>query len=81
MKVQNSTEREIVIYKAKSGAIELRGDFTHETIWAAQAQMAEMFGVKSPAMAKHIKNIYDDNEFVRDRTCSKMEQVRDEGAI
>ncbi len=27
-------KKEVVIYQAKNGAIELRGDFTHETVWA-----------------------------------------------
>jgi Cu2+-containing amine oxidase len=34
----------VVIYQAKSGAIELRGDFKRQTIWANRMQMAEMFG-------------------------------------
>lgn len=28
----------IVIYQAKSGAIELKGDFKRETVWATQAR-------------------------------------------
>ena len=31
-------EKNVVIYQAKSGAIELRGDFSSETIWATQDQ-------------------------------------------
>jgi len=30
--------KNVVIYQAKSGAIELRGDFSKETIWATQDQ-------------------------------------------
>ena len=37
--------KELVIYQTKSGAIELRGDFSHETLWATQAQIANVFGV------------------------------------
>lgn len=32
-----------VIYQAKNGAIELRGDFKDETIWATQAQIVDLF--------------------------------------
>ena len=28
-------QENIVIYQAKNGAIELRGDFEHETVWAS----------------------------------------------
>ncbi len=69
----------VVIYQAKSGAIELKGDFTRETLWATQAQMAEMFGVNSQAVTKHIRNIYREKELSQGSTCSKMEQVRIEG--
>jgi len=35
--VEASADRQIVIYQAPSGAIELRGDYRKETIWATQA--------------------------------------------
>jgi prophage maintenance system killer protein len=74
-----STAGEIVIYQTKSGALELRGDFTKDTVWATQAQMAEVFGVNSQAVTKHIKNIYKEKELKESATCSKMEQVQNEG--
>ncbi len=30
----------VVIYQAKNGAIELKGDFSHETVWATVAKNA-----------------------------------------
>ncbi|MCX6791137.1 MAG: virulence protein RhuM/Fic/DOC family protein [Candidatus Gribaldobacteria bacterium] len=68
----------VVIYQAKSGAIELRGDFTHETIWANRMQMAKMFGVNPQAISKHIQNIYKEKELQRSPTSSKMELVQNE---
>ncbi len=54
--------KELVIYQAKSGAIEFRGDFTHETIWATQAQIAEAFDVNVPTINEHIQNIIKTEE-------------------
>lgn len=71
--------KNFVIYQAKSGAIALQGDFTKQTIWATQAQMAKVFGVNSQAVTKHLKNIYHEGELSRKATCSKMEQVQVEG--
>lgn len=71
--------KEIVIYQAKNGAIELRGDFSRETIWATQAQMAAVFGVNPQAITKHLSNIYKEGELSQKVTCSKMEQVQMEG--
>ena len=51
-------KNKIVIYQAKSGAIELRGDLQHETVWATQAQIASVFGVNRPAITKHLNKLY-----------------------
>lgn len=79
MKKVLKKKNEVVVYQAKSGAIELRGDFGNETIWATQAEIARIFEVNSQAVTKHIKNIYRENELSPKATCSKMEQVREEG--
>ncbi|HEY4515395.1 MAG TPA: virulence protein RhuM/Fic/DOC family protein [Candidatus Paceibacterota bacterium] len=68
----------VVIYQAKSGAIELRGDFGKETIWATRMQMAEIFGVNPQAVTKHLQNIYTEKELIRKATSSKMELVQNE---
>jgi len=72
-------EKESVIYQAKRGAIELRGDFTNETVWAIQAQIAEVFGIERSVLTKHIGNIYKDFELEKKATCANFAQVRDEG--
>ncbi len=51
----------------------------NETVWLTQKQMAELFDVKSQAITRHLKNIYNDEELFKEATCSKMEQVQIEG--
>ncbi|PIU57664.1 MAG: hypothetical protein COS89_03955, partial [Deltaproteobacteria bacterium CG07_land_8_20_14_0_80_38_7] len=70
---------EIVIYKTKSGNIEFRADIEKETLWATQAQLAQVFGVNSQAVTKHLKNIYKEKELSKKATCSKVEQVQKAG--
>jgi len=72
-------KNKIIIYQAKSGAIELKGDLKKETLWASQAQIADLFGVNSQAITKHIKNIYSEKELQEPSTCSILEQVQIEG--
>lgn len=72
-------DKQIAVYQTKSGAIELRRDSERETIWATQAQIAEIFGVNPQAITKHLKNIYRERELSKKATCSKMEQVQSEG--
>lgn len=52
----------------------------NETVWLTQKQMAELFDVKSQAITRHLKNIYNDEELFKEATCSKMEQVQMEGS-
>ena len=50
-----------------------------ENIWVTQKAMAELFGVKVPAISKHLKNIFEEGELQQKSTISKMEIVQIEG--
>lgn len=69
----------LVLYQTKSGAIELRGDFAHETVWATQAEIAAIFGVTPQNVTQHIRHIYRQKELVEKATCKESLQVRREG--
>lgn len=68
-----------VIYQAKNGAIEFRGDMPRETIWATQAQIAEVFGVERSVVTKHIRNILRDNELDARAVCAKFAHTAADG--
>ena len=72
-------KNQIVIYKSKTNQIELEVNFSKETVWLTQAQIANLFDVNIPAISKHIKNIYSEGELLKKRTVSKMEIVQMEG--
>lgn len=74
-----SPTKNLVIYQAKSGAIEFRGDFTHDTIWATQAQIAEVFGVNVRTVNEHLKNIYKTEELEEIATIRNFRIVQVEG--
>jgi len=58
-------KKQTVIYQTKSGAIELRGDFTRETLWASLDQIASVFDRDKSVISRHIKNIFKDAELKR----------------
>ena len=70
---------EIVIYTAKDGSISLNTRLEDDTIWLTQKAMAELFGVKTPAINKHLVNIYNENELKKEATISILETVQKEG--
>ena len=53
--------------------------YSHETIWATQKAMAELFGVGIPAVSKHLKNIFEDGELDEISVISKMETTATDG--
>lgn len=65
-------ENKIIVYQAKNGAIELRGDIRQETIWATQAQIVELFDVDQSVVSRHIKNIFKDGEIEEKSNMQKM---------
>ena len=68
-----------MIYQAKSGAIELSGDFSKETVWATQAQIAEIFGIERSVVTKHIRNILKDRELDEKSVCAKFAHTAEDG--
>ncbi len=77
----SNTENNIVIYQAEDGRITLDVKFDNETIWLTQKQIAELFGVKRPAITKHLKNIFNEGELAEEVVCSKMELTTQHGAM
>jgi prophage maintenance system killer protein len=69
----------VIIYQAKSGALELRGDIKKETIWATQAQIAQAFDMDIRTINEHIKNIYKSEELSEISTIRKIRIVQAEG--
>ena len=50
-----------------------------ETFWATQKTMAEVFDVNVPAISKHLKNIFEDGELIKNSVISKMETTASDG--
>ena len=72
--------RQFLLYTAPDGAVKVEVCFRDESVWLTQKALAELFGVKVPAINKHLRNIFVSGELVREATVSKMEIVRPEGA-
>lgn len=69
----------VVIYQDDAEKIRVQAVLHDETLWMPQAMMAELFDVKPQAITRHLGNIYAEGELDGAATCSKMEQVRQEG--
>jgi len=79
MKNRKVKKGKMIIYQAKNGAIEFRGDFEHENIWATQLKIAEAFGVNVRTVNEHINNIFKTKELDKMSTIRKFRIVQKEG--
>jgi hypothetical protein len=52
----------IIIYTDDKGNTELRADVKGETIWASQAQVAQLFDVNVRTVNEHLKNVFKSSE-------------------
>jgi death-on-curing family protein len=71
--------KNLTIYQAKNGAIELKTDSKTETIWANQKDLSTIFDIERSVITKHIKNIFKDGEVDKNSTCAFFAQVQNEG--
>ncbi len=66
------TQSEIILYQPdKEVRLEVR--LHDETVWLTQQQIADLFGVKQPAISKHLNNIFRSGELKEDLVHSILE--------
>lgn len=72
---------QFLIYNTPNDDISVNAVIKDESIWLTQKAMAELFGVKPPAISKHLKNIFTEGELDESMVISKMEITTPHGAI
>lgn len=75
--------KNFLFYSSSDGKVNVQVlvDGTHDTIWATQKGMSEIFGVGVPAISKHLRNIFEEGELDEMVVVSKMEITTQHGAI
>ena len=74
-----SSAQEFITFKIEEKDKGIQVRYENESLWMTQKSIAELFDVEQPAIAKHLINIYNDNELDKESTYSKMELVQLEG--
>ncbi len=81
MENEIASRGEVLLYSDESGKEYVSVVFKDETFWLTQKAMAELFDVQTPAISKHLKNIFADGELEESMVVSKMETTTRHGAI
>ena len=72
-------ENKLIIYKNSDGNIIVDAIYKDETLWLSQKGMSKVFDVGVPAISKHLKNIFEENELNKNSAVSKMEITAEDG--
>jgi len=72
-------ESNILMYKAEDGITKIEVTYDNETVWLSIDQMAELLQRDKSTISRHIKNVYDEGELIRQGTVAKFATVQKEG--
>lgn len=79
--IKMSKDFNFLVYNTPDKDIKVNAVIKDDTIWLTQKSMAELFGVQTPAISKHLKNIFEEGELEEKVVISKMETTTQHGAI
>ena len=74
-------EIQFLLYSLPNEEVKVQVVIKDETLWCTQKAMAQLFGVGVPAISKHLKNIFEEGELIKNVVVSKMEITTQHGAI
>jgi hypothetical protein len=72
-------ELELVQFKTGDKSIEFNVDLTSETVWATQADIADLFERDRRTIGEHIKNIFKDKELDETSVCRNFRHTGSDG--
>lgn len=70
---------ELVRFDGENAHLDFNVDWTQQTVWASQRQMADLFGKDVRTINEHIIGLYGSSEFDREATIRNFRIVRLEG--
>ena len=69
----------MIIYTTEDGLVKIETTFNSETVWLSLEQMSSLFQRDKSTISRHIKNIFDEGELIREATVANFATVQTEG--
>ena len=76
-----SKEIQFLLYSLPDDEGKVQVVIQDETLWCTQKAMAQLFGIGVPSISKHLKNIFEEGELMKNVVVSKMEITTQHGAM
>ena len=72
---------EFLLYTTPNNKVKVEIFLHNETVWLTQEKIALLFGVKRPAITKHLKNIFESGELNENSVSSILEHTANDNKI
>jgi hypothetical protein len=74
-----SNNSDFILYTSQDGEVRVDVFINDETVWLTQKAISELFLIDRSVITKHLQNIYNEGELIKEATCAKIAQVQKEG--
>jgi len=61
-----SLQSDLILYQTEDGRTRIQCRFENETVWLSLSQMADLFQRDKSVISRHIKNVFEEGELVRE---------------
>ncbi len=76
---ENKPKGEILLYQTEDGRTRIDVRLQDETLWLTQMQMAELFQTTKQNVSLHLKNVFDENELIKDSVVKESLTTANDG--
>jgi len=77
--MSDEPKSELIIYQTDDGETRLQVRMDQETAWLTLNQMADLFQRDKSVISRHIRNVFEEGELLRERTVANFATVQFEG--
>lgn len=74
-----TAKAEIVLYQSEGANVPVEVFYRDETLWASQKSLSELFDVSKSTISRHLKNIFDEEEFEKDSVVAQIATTATDG--
>ena len=71
----------MIIYTTEDGLVKIETTFNDETVWLSLNQMSVLFQRDKSTISRHIKNIFDEGELIKDSVVANFATTANDGKI
>lgn len=70
---------QVLLYQTEDGKTKFEVNLKEESVWLTQKQMAELFEKDRRTVTEHIRNIFKEEELIKDSVCRNFRHTAEDG--